>query len=302
MRADDVFRSLVALAVTIASGQLLMERLQAQETAVPASISAPRTADGKPDLTGFWAPTPRDPTVADSDGNLTREFPSRRCGPNQVKCDIRTNQSADGQLVDRWNPNRPLYKPEYWDRIQELDANTNFVDPMMRCQPMGVPRMGPPTKIIQTSTEVFLFYAQPPAFTAPQDFRIVPIDGRKHAPDAAKDWTYYGRSVGYWEGDTLVVDSVGFNDVTWLSTGSENNRYVGGGYFHSDQIRVLERFRRDGDVLRYQVTVEDPIVLLEPWIMTPRQLRLNTDPNAHIPEGSPCKDVDSANMTLKVRH
>lgn len=298
----NVLRSRVAIVVVMAANLMLTTQAEPQGTALASSVPTLRTAAGRPDFSGFWAPTPRDPTLADSDGNITREFPSRRCGPNQVNCDIRTNQSADGQLVDRWNPNRPLYKPEYWDRIQELDANTNFADPMMRCQPMGVPRMGPPTRIFQTTSEIILLYAQPPAFTAPQDFRIISIDGRKHPPDAAKDWTYYGRSIGYWEGDTLIVDSVGFNDITWLSTGSEANRYVGGGYFHSDQMRVLERLRRDGDVLHYQVRVEDPVVLLEPWVMTPRQLRLNTDPNARIPEGSPCKDVDSANMVLKVRH
>jgi hypothetical protein len=298
---SSVCRSFVA-AVAIVGSLALAAHADAQAEAGTSAVPTPRTADGKPDLSGFWAPTLRDPTVADSDGNLTREFPSRRCGPNQVNCDIRTNQSADGQLVDRWSPNRPQYKPEYWDRVHELDANTNFADPMMRCQPMGIPRMGPPSKIVHTVTEVILLYAQPPAFTQPQDFRIIPIGGRIHAPDAARDWTYYGRAIGYWEGDTLVVDSVGFNDITWLSTGSAANRYVGGGYFHSDQMRVLERFRREGDVLHYDVTVEDPVVLLEPWVMTPRQLRLNTDPGVRISEGSPCKDVDSDNMVLKVRH
>ena len=298
----ELFRSCVALAVAVGVCPMLVGQAGAQNAAPTSAGAAPRTAAGKPDLSGFWAPTPRDPTVADSDGNITREFPSRRCGPSQINCDIRTNQSADGQLVDRWNPNRPLYKPEHWEKVLELDARTNFADPMMRCQPMGVPRMGPPTRILQTAGEIVFFYAQPPAFTAPQDFRIILIDGRKHPPDAAKDWTYYGRAVGYWEGDTLVVDSVGFNDITWLSAGSDNNRYVGGGYFHSDQMRVLERLRREGDILHYQVTVEDPVVLLEPWAMTPRQVRLNRDPDARIVEGSPCKDVDSENMILKVRH
>lgn len=299
----DFFRSSVTIAVAVAASLMLTPWAEGQNATPTSAVSTPRVPGGKPDLSGFWGATPRDLTTADDIGNLTRAFPSRRCGPNQVNCDIRTNQSADGQLVDRWDPNRPLYKPEYWDRIQELDAHTNFEDPMMRCQPMGVPRMGPPTRILQTANEVILFYAQPAAFTAPQDFRIIPIDGRKHDPNRSKtDWTYYGYSVGYWEGDTLVVDSVAFNDITWLSTGSDGNRYVGGGYFHSDQMRVLERFRREGNILHYQVTVEDPVVLLQPWLMNPRELRLNTDSDAYIPEGSPCRDVDADNMVLKIRH
>jgi hypothetical protein len=288
---DGLFRSSVTTAVAVAASLILTSGAAAQNA---SSVSTPRTPDGKPDLSGFWGATPRDEVVDDGAGNLTREFPSRRCGPNQVDCDIRTNQSADGQLAARYDPNRPLYKPEHWDRIQELDANTNFDDPIMKCQPTGVPRMGPPTKILQTANEVVLFYAAPGASTQPQDFRIIPIDGRKHDRNRSKtDWTYYGYSVGSWEGDTLVVDSVGFNDITWLARG---------GYFHSDQMRVRERFRREGNILHYHVTVEDPVVLLEPWVMNPRQLRLNTDPNVYIPEGSPCKDVDTDNIVLKIRH
>jgi hypothetical protein len=107
--------------------------------------------------------------------------------------------------------------------------------------------VGPPTKIVQTADEVIFLYAQGGAGTQPTDFRVIPTDGRKHDPVRAKDVTYYGHSVGRWEGDTLVVDSVGFNDITWLDKG---------GYFHSDKMRVLERFRREGNVLHYQVTVE----------------------------------------------
>ncbi len=84
-----------------------------------------------------------------------------------------------------------------------------------------------------------------------------------------------------------------FNDLTWLAPG---------GYFHSINMRVIERFRRDGNTLRYQVTVIDPDVLLEPWEMTPVTLTLNTDPDFHIPEGLPCDERDSENITLKIRH
>jgi len=229
----------------------------------------------------------------DDGGNITSNVASRRCAPTQVKCDEHTNQSYDGEFTARMSPSRPLYKPEYWDHVQYLDLNTNKEDPIFVCQPYGVPRVGPPARIIQTTNDVVFLYAQGGAGTQPTDFRVIPTDGRKHDPVRARDVSYYGHSVGRWEGDTLVVDSVGFNDITWLDKG---------GYFHSDKMRVLERFRREGNVLHYQVTVEDPEVLLEPWAMTERQLRLNTNPKAYIAEGSPCRDYDSTNMVTKIRH
>jgi hypothetical protein len=67
-------------------------------------------------------------------------------------------------------------------------------------------------------------------------------------------------------GDTLVLDSIGFSDETWLGRG---------GYFHSDKMRVVEKFTRTGNQMLYEVTVEDPEVLVEPWVMPSRMLRLS---------------------------
>ena len=77
--------------------------------------------------------------------------------------------------------------------------------------------------------------------------------------------------MGRWEGDTLVVDSIGFIDTTWLARG---------GFFHSDRMHVVEKFTRQGDTVLYDVTVEDPDVLVEPWVNPTRVLRRNTNPNA----------------------
>ena len=153
--------------------------------------------------------------------------------------------------------------------------------------------MGPPAKIVQTANEVIFLYAAAGAGTQPNDFRIIPTDGRGHDPVRAQDVSYYGDSVARWEGDTLVIDSVGFNDITWLERG---------GYFHTDNMHVIEKLRREGNTLTYQVTVDDPGVLLQPWVMTPRKLNLNTNPKAYIREGDPCRDVDYENMVSKIRH
>jgi hypothetical protein len=226
--------------------------------------------------------------------NIITNAASRRCAPNQKPCDLYTNQTVDQEYTGRLDPSRPIYKPEYWDKVQDLDRNTNTKDPLFQCQPYGVPRMGPPTKIVQTANEVILLYpAGAAAGTQPAAYRIISTDGRKHDQVRALDVTYYGDAVGHWEGDTLVVDLVGFNDITWLARG---------GYFHSDLMHVVEKFTRVGNILNYQVIVEDPEVLVQPWVMNPRVLQLNTDPNAFIPEGDPCRDYDQANMSSKIRH
>ena len=260
-----------------------------------AGAATPRTADGKPDLSGMWGAGGGGgrPVDVDERGNLSEIFPSRRCGPTQPNCDGYTNQSYDGEFTGRMDANKPLYRPEHWDRVQFLDMNTNTEDPLFVCQPLGLPRVGPPARILQTPTDVIFLYTGGGASTQPADYRVIPTDGRKHDPDRAQDVYFYGLSVGRWEGETLVIESIAFNDLTWLERG---------GFFHSDKMRVTERLRRDGSTLHYQATVEDPDVLLEPWTMNPRQLRLNTNPNAFLPEGQPCRDYDRANMVTQIRH
>ncbi len=292
------FRFGIGIAGALALALIGTSWTAAAQNAAPASATqTPRTADGHPDLSGYWGGGGGGGDAGDADkleGNdIVSNVASRRCAPNQVKCDEHTNQSYDGEFTARMDANRPLYKPEYWDRVQYLDVNTNKEDPVFICQPYGVPRVGPPARILQTARDVVFLYASGGAGTQPTDFRIIPTDGRKHDPVKSKDVSFYGDSVGRWEGDTLAVDSIGFNDLTWLARG---------GYFHTDKMHVIERFRREGSVLHYQVTVEDPDVLLQPWVMNERQLRLNTNPNATIAEGSPCRDYDSSNMVTKIRH
>jgi hypothetical protein len=279
----------VALAVTI-SGQT-----RTNANASSGEVATPRTADGKPDLSGMWTAGGGGgrPVDVDEKGNVEEIFPSRRCGPTQVQCDGYTNQSVDGEFTGRNNPNRPIYKPEYWDKVQQLDMNTNTEDPLFICQPLGVPRVGPPARIVQTANDVIFLYMGTGASSQPADYRVIPTDGRKHDPVRSQDVFFYGHSVGRWEGDTLVIDSIAFNDLTWLDRG---------GYFHSDKMRVVERLRREGNTLTYDVTVEDPEVLAQPWVMNTRRVQLNPNPNAFLPEGQPCRDYDRDNMVTQIRH
>ena len=121
-----------------------------------------------------------------------------------------------------------------------------------------------------------------------------PIDGRPHGKEAQFDITYMGDTVGRWDGDTLVLDSVAFTDATWLGRG---------GLFHSDQMHVVERFKREGDALLYDVTVEDPEVLVEPYVYPTRTMRLNPNPNAGlVRERGNCDVPETGHVTSQIRH
>jgi hypothetical protein len=281
-----------AIAIVVAMGTLAAQMPQTNGSNGEAAAT-PRTPDGKPDLTGVWGGGGgggggRDLVELEA-GKFAEEFPSRRCGPTQVNCGDYTNQSEDGEFTARLNRNRPIYKPEHWDKVQQLDMWTNKYDPLFFCQPLGLPRSGPPARIFQTATDVVFLYTGNGS-----EFRTIPIDGRKHDPVKSQDVLFWGHSVGRWEGDTLVIDSVGFNDLTWLDKG---------GLFTSENKRVIERFTRKGNTIVYEVTVEDPDVLAEPWVMTPRTLRLNTNKDGGIyNEATPCRDYDHANMVTQIRH
>jgi hypothetical protein len=294
-----VFAYVGALAIVAITGALpAAQSPQSAGSGGDGAVRAPRLASGRPDLSGTWGAGGGDgggrELVEYEPGKLAEEFPSRRCGPNQVNCGDYTNQSEDGEFTARLNPNRPIYKPEFWDKVQQLDMWTNKYDPLFFCQPLGLPRAGAPARILQTDKDVIFLYAAGGGGTGNAEYRTIPIDGRKHDLVKSQDVLFWGHSVGRWEGDTLVIDSVGFNDLTWLDKG---------GYFTSENKRVIERFTRKGDSLVYEVTVDDPDVLAEPWVMTPRTLRLNTNKDAGIlNEATPCRDYDHANMVTQIRH
>ena len=259
------------------------------EVAVNTSAPTPRLA-GKPDLTGNWAHT-------DWIGNYMTGG-GRRCGPTQEKgCNRSVNQTEDFELYSpsRFGQlNRPLYKPEHWDKVQQLDMWTNKYDPVMTCQPLGVPRQGPPRRIYQSENDITFIYLGGDAGGGYGEYRIIPTDNRKRDANAEFDITYMGNSVARWEGDALVIDSISFIDTTWLGRG---------GFFHSSDMRVIERFTRQGDVLLYDVTVEDPEVLVEPWVIPTRVLRRNASADAGlIRERGNCEVYELEDISSQIRH
>jgi hypothetical protein len=237
--------------------------------------------DGKPDFSGYWGHVlVDDQQLATKDqsivGENTREALQGGDGSPQSFSWWITHFEMDAQVGRRTIPNRPIYKPEYWEKIRATDWNfSRKYDPANRCLP-GLPRMGAPQKIFQTSNEIVLLYEDL------NRFRIIPTDNRPHNPIRTQIPSWFGDSVGHWDGDTLVVETIALIDQSWLGPN---------GYPHSDDLKVIERYKRQGDTLFMQVTVEDPM-LLQPWEMDPVTIKLNTNPNAAFSEQI-CDDRDS---------
>lgn len=123
----------------------------------------------------------------------------------------------------------------------------------VRCLPPGVPRimlMARPFEIVQTPTRILFLYEG-----GAHVFRQVWMDGRAHPKDPNPDWL--GHSIGHWEGDTLMVDSVGFNDRTWLDDA---------GHPHTERLHVTEKFTRTGtSTMKYDVVIDDLGAYTKPW-------------------------------------
>jgi hypothetical protein len=282
---------------------------------VPASVQAAIKPTGKlpqfviakaePNVNKS-APTPRLGAHPDLSGNYSytdwignyMTGGGRRCGPTEAPdCTRQDNQTYDFELYSPsrfGNMGRPTYKPEFWDKIQQLDMWTNKYDPVMTCQPLGVPREGPPRRIIQTDKDVVFIYTGGDAGGGYGEYRIIPTDGRKHSKNADNEYMYLGDTVGSWQGDTLVLDAIGFTDATWLGRG---------GFIHSGQMHVIEKFTRQGDALLYDVTVEDPEMFVEPWVLPTRIVTRNPNPDAGlIAERGNCDTPELGQAASQIRH
>jgi hypothetical protein len=217
-------------ACTIVGGALGAGNAMAQ-----ADAARPQT-DGRPDLSGIWVAT----------GALALME-----GPDALRAALAADEAV-GYEEPETEP--APYKPEAEARRQEYLDRQGIDDPMAQCLLTGVPRINfrpLPFEIVQLPERVIFLYEIHHAF------RIIPTDGRSH-PDYIEP-TYLGESAGRWEGDTLVVDVIGFNDDTWLA---------GTGTWHSEELRVTERWTRiSEETLAYEVTMEDPVVFTRPWRM-----------------------------------
>jgi len=285
----------VALAIA-AAVSLISIHVQAQGRgggagAAQANVPTPRMPDGKtPDLSGMWGGGGGGGGGAkpDEKGNIVVLNEARLCSQAQIdkgECHPGVNAERDAGMNQR-PARQPLYKPEYWEQVQHYDREGIQLDPAFHCKPNGVPRMGPPNKMVQTATELIMLYGNDNLF------RIIPIDGRAHDPVKSQDTTWYGDAVGKWEGDKLVIDIVGFNDESWLGWP---------GWLHSNNMRVVETYERRGNTLIWNATVYDPDTLLEPFEMGERRINLNPDPKATFIESLPCEERDAAHIVTHER-
>jgi len=193
----------------------------------PPPRSVPRLPDGKPDFSGFWS----NPVQPGARGTAT-VFTKSKMAPFV----------PGGEAL--------FYEPRTGDPRHD--------EPRAFCMPSGFPSgfFGPyPIQIVQ-SKDYFVMVSEFQRIT-----RLIPLDGRPHQKGIEP--TYYGDSVGHWEGDTLVIDSTNFKRWSlddYYYTDATQYR------MHSDAFHTIERLRlSDGNTISYQMTIDDPKIFTKPW-------------------------------------
>ena len=202
------------------------------------------------DLSGHWDRT----TPVVSFGNVPGA--TFQGSPDQQEAPF----TADGRAL--FDANLPGYGPR-----RQMQRN----DPLGRCEPMGLPRnlnteiIAPHStfEIVQTPQRILQF------FEYRHDWREIWMDGRELPTLADTYPKWNGYSVGRWEGNTLVVESIGFDDRSWLDKL---------GYPHSEEMRLEERYRRtDADTLELTMTIRDPLVYSQAFHSDRKLFRLNRE-------------------------
>ena len=172
-----------------------------------------------------------------------------------------------GGITNLTNPDSTPIKVPYqpWAQAVAQDRRQNQFEPHTRCKPSGGPRQfltpyGVEFVELQELQRIFILDVG-----GPHSYRIIYMDGREHPKNLTP--SYYGHNVGHWEGDTLVVDSVGYNERFWFDRGAHP---------HTEQLHLIERFTRvDFDNIKYEVTIDDPGAYTAPWS---GQFNLRLDP------------------------
>ena len=204
--------------------------------------SLPRAADGKPDLSGIWQ------AVNSAAWNIL-PHPAEAGVPGGLGV-------VEGNEIP--------YTPAAAAKQRANYANRAKLDPETQCYLPGVPRatyMGLPFQIVQTPTQILMLYEF--------DHTVRNLFMNSPHPTGSIQW-WMGDSRARWDGDTLVVDVVHFNDQTWFDRA---------GNHHSDALHVIERYTLLArDHINYEATIEDPKVFTRPWkIRMPLYRRLDQD-------------------------
>jgi hypothetical protein len=234
-------RPIFAIVGMLCLSPLLGELLLAQAPAAPAAPAAPR---GQAPVINRRVPKEAGPAPRSASGKMLLG-------------------GADGK-TGLWTPMFGILDPilefpkvpfQPWAKAVYIARQADELEPHTRCRPSGVARQfltpyGVEFVELSELQRLYIFDVG-----GPHTFRVVYMDGRTHPQNPVP--SYYGHSIGWWEGDTLVVDTIGFNEKFWLDRR---------GLPHTDQMHTVERFTRTGlSGMKYEVTVDDPGAYTAPW-------------------------------------
>jgi hypothetical protein len=232
--------------------------------------ATPRTPDGKPNLT---APAPRKDGKPDLSGiwkiARPRTIPSEEASYASLQFWM-----APGETISMQPWAAALFQQRY--------ATFGAGRPSERCLPHGIPdaMIVGNFKIVQDPGLFLILYEE---FAR---FRQIFTDGRDYPAEMSPAW--FGYSVGHWDGDALVVDSKGFNDLTWLDDA---------GHPHSEALHTVERFRRrDFGHMEIQLTIHDPKAYLQPWTLS---MQFQIMPDTELIEDVCENEKDARHAVLK---
>jgi hypothetical protein len=205
---------------------------------------APRASDGKPDLSGLWhvQPTPL--------AEMKRIYGDNVGATNAPGMEIGTQSKYAFNILLDFKPEESPMRPEAAEILRKRPPGGN---PAERCLPIGIPADGllsEPNMIVQSPRVIVILYE------SDGTHRQIYTDGRR-LPKEFEEPSWLGMSAGRWEGDTLVVETGGFSDKTWLDLS---------GHPHSEALRIVERYhRRDFGHLDVEITFDDPRMYTKPF-------------------------------------
>lgn len=242
-------------------------------TAWPAFVRAQMPTQHSPEAKS-GAAAPSDP----HDLSGMWEFFANLPGQGIYATPSKTPPPMTSWAKTRYDAAKPGYGPK---------AQAGGNDPILKCYPSGIPRIlffPQPFEIFQSPERVFMF------FEREHEFRQIWTDGRSHPKDVAATWM--GDSIGNWDGDTFVVDTVALNEKSWLDFYGDP---------HSEDIHLVERFKRvNHDTLTLQLIVEDPKAYTATWVGDTKTYKLLNGKKAYMEE-LPCIPEEEDAFTNRIR-